>query len=175
MPTYLTDLKILMAEVPQTNLDYTRCLQDLQIHHTAITTNITNYSICLEKIKEISNDNIPQFWQEFLQKDCHKWQQQIQTDINYLTPGKELFGQLIDTIRGIVETQQAESDRTTQKILQRKEATDKQRNDNLQTVIAILGFGLGAAQVGVSTAPYIIHQKQPPTRIQLHFTTFQPL
>ena len=44
----------------------------------------------------------------------------------------------------------------------------------MQTAIAILGFGLGAAQIGVSTAPYIIPQQQPPTPIQLPFTTSQP-
>jgi hypothetical protein len=150
----------LMAEIPQKSFDYTRCLQDIQTHLTAITTNITNYDICLNKIQNIANGNIPQSWQDFLQKDCHKWQEQIQTDINYLTPGKELFGQLVDTIRGIVETEQAEK--------------DKQRSENLQTAIAILGFGLGAAQIGVSTATYLIPQQQPPTPIKLPFTTSEP-
>lgn len=187
----LPDLKKLMAEVPQKNLDYTRCLQDIQTHHTTIITNITNYRICLEKIQAIDHGNSPQSWQDFLQKDCQKWQQQIQTDINYLTPAQELFRQLIDTIRGIVETEQAESDRTTQELLRQKEETDKQllrqkeeadkereksdkqRSDNLQSAIAILGFGLGAAQVGVSTAPYVIPQSQPPKKLEF-FTSYQP-
>ncbi|OUL20364.1 hypothetical protein [Nostoc sp. 106C] len=125
----LTDLKSLMAEIPQKSFDYTQCLQDLQTHHTAITTNITNYKICLDKIQTIGNGNSPQSWQDFLQKDCHKWQEQIQTDINYLAPGKELFGQLVDTIRGIVETQQAESDRS------------------LERTIQILGIGFGGGAI----------------------------
>lgn len=172
--TQLSDLKSLMTTIPQTSFDYTRCLQDLQTHYTAITTNITNYKICLDEIKTIDSGNSPQSWQDFMNKDCKKWQQQIQTDINYLAPGKELFGQLVDTIRGIIETQQAESDRTIQEILRQKEETDKRRNENLQTAIAVLGFGLSAAQVGVSTAPYIIPQQQPPPRIQPPFTTSQP-
>ncbi|NJR20000.1 MAG: hypothetical protein HC785_33000 [Calothrix sp. CSU_2_0] len=81
---------------------------------------------------------------------------------------------MINTIRGIVEIEQAELDRTTQNLLRQKEETDKTRNDNLQKAIAILGFGLGAAQIGVSTAPYVIPQQQPPTPIQLPFTTSQP-
>ena len=163
-----------MGKIPKKSFDYARCLQDLQTHHTAITTNITNYRICLENIQTIGRVNSPQSWQDFINKDCKKWQEQIQTDINYLTPGQELFGQFVDTIRGIVETEQAESDRATQEILRRKEEADKIRNENLQTAIAILGFGLGAAQIGVSTAPYIIPQQQPPTPIQLPFTTSQP-
>ncbi|MEH2126422.1 hypothetical protein [Nostoc sp.] len=99
--TQLSGLKNLMGKIPQKSFDYTRCLQDLQTHHTAITTNITNYRICLEKIQTIDSGNSPQSWQDFINKDCKKWQEQIQTDINYLTPGQELFGQFVDTIRGI--------------------------------------------------------------------------
>ncbi|MFN6525539.1 hypothetical protein [Nostoc sp. ChiSLP03a] len=131
----LSDLKSLMGKIPTKSFDYTRCLQDLQTHHTAITTNITNYQICLEKIQTIGRVNSPQSWQDFINKDCKKWQEQIQTDINYLTPGKELFGQFVDTIRGIVETGQAESDRSLENIIQ----------------VLGIGFGGGAIASGVFT------------------------
>lgn len=132
----LSALKSLISQVPQTNLDYTRCCQDLETHHTAITTNITNYKICLDNIKAINNSNSPLYWEDFFNKECQKWQQQIQTDINYLAPGKEIFGQLVDTIRGVVETQQAESDR-------RKETADKIRDTKLQNTIQAVGVGIG--------------------------------
>lgn len=107
-PNQLSDLKKLLAEIPQKSLDYARCLQDLQTHQITIRTNIYNYRICLEKITSINNQKTPQFWQSFINKDCKKWQKQVQTDINYLAPGQELFGRLVDTIRGVIETQQAE-------------------------------------------------------------------
>lgn len=110
-------------------------MQDLQTHHTAITTNITNYRICLEKIQTIGRANSPQSWQDFVNKDCKKWQEQIQTDINYLTPGQVLFGQFVDTIRGIVETEQSESDRSLENTIQ----------------ILGIGFGGGAIASGVFT------------------------
>jgi hypothetical protein len=125
----LSGLKSLMGEIPKKNFDYARCLQDLQIHHTAINTNINNYKICLEEIHNIGRGNSPQAWQDFLNKDCKKWQQQIQTDINYLTPGQELFVQLVDTIRGIVEAEQTESDRS------------------LENTIQILGIGFGGGAI----------------------------
>ena len=131
----LFGLKSLMGEIPKKSFDYTRCLQDLQTHHTAITTNITNYRICLEKIQTIGSGNSPQSWQDFINKDCKKWQEQIQTDINYLTPGQELFGQFVDTIRGIVETEQTESDRSLENTIQ----------------ILGIGFGGGAIASGVFT------------------------
>ncbi|MGJ5634383.1 hypothetical protein [Nostoc sp. CALU 1950] len=133
--TQLSGLKILMGEIPKKSFDYTRCLQDLQTHHTAITTNITNYTICLERIQTIDSGNSPQSWQDFINKDCKKWQEQIQTDINYLTPGQELFGQLVDTIRGIVETEQTERDRSLENKIQ----------------VLGIGFGGGAIASGVFT------------------------
>lgn len=133
--TQLFGLESLMGEIPQKNFYYTRCLQDLQTHHTAITTNITNYTICLEKIQTIGSGNISQSWQDFINKDCKKWQQQIQTDINYLTPGQELFGQFVDTIRGTVEIQQTESNRSLENKIQ----------------ILGIGFGGGAIASGVFT------------------------
>ncbi|MEH2413083.1 hypothetical protein [Nostoc sp.] len=133
--TQLSGLKSLMGKIPTKSFDYTRCLQDLQTHHTAITTNITNYRICLEKIQTIDSGNSPQSWQEFINKDCKKWQEQIQTDINYLTPGQELFGQFVDTIRGIIETEQSESDRSLENTIQ----------------ILGIGFGGGAIASGVFT------------------------
>ena len=131
----LFGLKSLMGKIPKKSFDYTRCLQDLQTHHTAITTNITNYKICLENIQTIGRVNSPQSWQDFINKDCKKWQEQIQTDINYLTPGQELFGQFVDTIRGIVETEQTESDRSLENTIQ----------------ILGIGFGGGAIASGVFT------------------------
>ncbi|MEH2230732.1 MAG: hypothetical protein V7K71_13970 [Nostoc sp.] len=133
--TQLSGLKSLMGEIPKKIFDYTRCLQDLQIHHTTITTNITNYTTCLDKIQTIDSGNSPQSWQDFINKDCKKWQEQIQTYINYLTPGKELFGQFVDTIRGIVETEQTESDRSLENTIQ----------------VLGIGFGGGAIASGVFT------------------------
>jgi hypothetical protein len=133
--TTLAELKQLLAEVPQKNLDYTRCLQDLQIHHTSITTNVTNYQICLNKLGVIGG-SVPQFWQDFLDRDCRKKTEQIQTYINYLTPGQEIFSQLVDTIRGVIETQQTESDRSLEETVQ----------------VLGIGFGGGAIISGVITA-----------------------
>ncbi|MEH1836326.1 MAG: hypothetical protein V7L29_30805 [Nostoc sp.] len=144
----LAGLKKLMGEIFKKNFDYTRCLQDLQTHHTAITTNITNYKICLDNIQTIGNGKSPQFWQDFINKDCKKWQEQIQTDINYLTPGQKIFGEMVSTIRGIVETEQAERDRIL--------------NNNIQ--ILGIGFGGGAIASGI-IVQHIDKINQPLTAI----------
>ena len=113
----LPSLKELLAQMPQKSLEYARCLQDLESHHTAIITNISNYKTCLEKITAIGGDSST-FWQDFLNRAEKQWQQQIQTYLKYLTPGQNLFEQMIGTIRGIVEIEQAKRDRSLEQTFQ---------------------------------------------------------
>jgi hypothetical protein len=61
--------------------------------------------------------------------------------MSYLTVGRQLFQQMMETIRGIVEIEQAESDR------------------NLQKTIQSVGFGIGAAGVVATSTPYWIKQE----------------
>ncbi|MEQ8382492.1 MAG: hypothetical protein RH949_08990, partial [Coleofasciculus sp. A1-SPW-01] len=103
----LDALKNLLNQIPHTALDYARCLRDLRAHHTAMETNLTNFDTKQQKLAQFGN--IPQFWGDFL-KASHIWKQQIQTDINYLSPGQDLFGQMLETVRGIVDLDQAERD-----------------------------------------------------------------
>ncbi|MEQ8998632.1 MAG: hypothetical protein RID53_19205 [Coleofasciculus sp. B1-GNL1-01] len=131
--TRLDALKNLLNQIPPTSLDYARCLRDLRAHQTAMETNITNLEECQTQIKAIGN--IPQFWDEFL-KASHIWKQQIQTDINYLSPGQDLFGQMLETVRGIVDLDQAERDRTLDQKLQ-----------NLELWIAVVGTGLAVSGI----------------------------
>ncbi|QYX30933.1 hypothetical protein [Sphaerospermopsis torques-reginae] len=154
--TQISDLKKLLSEIPQKSFDYTRCLQDLQTHNTSIQTNIKNYRTCLNKITAINNQTSPQFWQDFLDKECQKWQEQIQTDINYLTPGQELFSQLIDTIRGIVEAEQTERDRS------------------LETTVQILGIGFGGGAIVSGVIVQHIDKINQPIPIISPQTTLNP-
>lgn len=114
----LQPLKELLADMPLKSLDYARCLQDLESHHTDIITNISNYKNCLTKITQIGGDS-PKSWQDFLNRAEQQWQQQIQTYLKSLTPGQNLFEQMIGTIRGIVEIEQAERDRSLENTIQK--------------------------------------------------------
>ncbi|NET25371.1 hypothetical protein [Okeania sp. SIO1I7] len=133
--TRLESLKQILEKIPEEYLYYSRYLRDLKAHKTVIETNTTNYQICLKKIENISN--IPQYWQEFLNKTCPLWHRQIETDINYLSPGKNLFEQMVNTIRGMAEIDQAESDR------------------RLERTIQIIGVGLGTGAIIASSSGHI--------------------
>jgi len=122
-------LKELLKNLPQNYLNYARCLRDLKGHQTAIETNTSNYQLCQNKIAEIGE--IPEHWQEFLTR-CELWQTQIKTDLNYLSPGQDLFEQVVNTARSIAEIDQAESDRS------------------LERTIQMLGAGLGSGAIAAS-------------------------
>ena len=131
--TRLDALKNLLNQIPHTALDYARCLRDLRAHQTAMETNLTNFDTKQQNLAQIGD--IPQFWDKFL-KASHIWKQQIQTDINYLSPGQDLFGQMLETVRGIVDLDQAERDRALDQKLQ-----------NLELWIAVVGTGLAVSGI----------------------------
>jgi hypothetical protein len=153
-PIPTKELEKILAEIPQKSLDYNICLQDLQIHSTALLTNITNYRICLEEIASLTGVNNPQFWVDFLNKDCQKYTEQTQIYINYLTPSQQLFQQVVDTIRGIVETRLQESARSLEQKIQ----------------IIGIAFGGGAIVSGVVTQ----HIDKPFTPINVKYP-FHPM
>jgi hypothetical protein len=126
-----------LEKMPPDEIHYSLCLRDLKAHYTSITTNIVNYRTCLDKIAAIGE--YPKSWDIFVDLKCNQWKQQIQIDIDFLSPGQELFGQMIQTIRGIVEIDQAESDRIKAKV-----STERTR------LFAILGFSATSATLVTS-------------------------
>ena len=114
--------------------NFSLSLYAFHLHHTLTELPgevVTDANLLWENLVKVTIDsgNSPQSWQDFIKKDCKKWQEQIQTDINYLTPGQELFEQFVDTIRGIVEIRQTESDRS------------------LENTIQVLGIGFGGGAI----------------------------
>ena len=170
----LKQFKQYLKELPQKYLSYLELISELDNYHLTIEINAQNYRREIGDIQSrIPGENLS-FLSRFIDEDSRLFTEQIQFDLGYSQKGAALLEKAMTAIQGRVEIEQAESNRTTQDLLRQKEEVDKVRDRNLQTAIAILGFGLGAAQIGVSTAPYIIPQQQPPAPIQLPFTTPQP-
>ncbi|NEQ70810.1 MAG: hypothetical protein F6K21_36040 [Symploca sp. SIO2D2] len=149
----LEDLEEWLRFIPQQAFHYAKYLRDMEDHSTAINTNMLNYTAMLEKIQTLSlpDDNLT-FCQNFLDHNCKKWQKQIEVDLNYLKPSQHLFDQMSSTIRGIIEVKQTESDRDLQKTLQDKEAADKKREKQLESVIAGVGTGLTISGISSQVA-----------------------
>lgn len=155
----LIEFKHYLKDIPQKYLSYSQLIRDLDQYRLTIEINAQNYRREIRDIQsQLPSEDIS-FLTKFVDEDCNLFIEQIQADLGYFQHGAALLEKATAAIQGRVEIEQAESDRTSQNLLRQKEEADKIRNDNLQTTIAILGFGLGAAQIGVGTSPYIIPQQ----------------
>ncbi len=90
-----------------------------------------------------------------MEKSCPLFKEQINADLGYFRHASGLLDRAIDSIRGIVEIEQAQSDRAKQEI-------DKNRDAKLQNTIQSVGIGLGVstgiAGIFAQTFPLIIEK-----------------
>ena len=150
----LEQLEGWLAELPQIGLTYARYLRDIELHQTTIETNIANYSYWLKKLGNCSAQHIDNldFLQQFVDGSCQIFQKQIKVNMSYLTAGKELFQQMIETIRGIVEVD-------AQKLQVEYEQNERDSDRNLQITVAVVGVGIGVA--GVVSSSYTLAVDKP--------------
>ncbi|MEH2391459.1 MAG: hypothetical protein V7K21_07175 [Nostoc sp.] len=113
----LTDLKDQLKALPQSSLTYTHLLRNLEEYQNTIAINAYNYAERLQQIHDITGENI-KFLEIFSERNCLFFQQQINADLGYFRHGSELLSKAIDSIRGIVEIEQAERDRSLERTIQ---------------------------------------------------------
>lgn len=108
-----------LQEIPEISFNYVDSLRDLELHRITIQTNSKNYRLSFDKLNKIciKSDNL-EFLSNFLELALDTFVEQINTDLAYLTPGQNLFDQMIGTIRGIVEVEQAKRDRSLERTIQ---------------------------------------------------------
>jgi hypothetical protein len=136
----LEELQKLLESMPELSMQYQRQLRNLQGHYTTIKTNQINHRNYLNKIGQASDISS---WLKFDEITCKRYLDQIETDLSYIQPGKDLIGEFINTLRGLVEIEQAKSDR------------------NLQNTIQAVGTGIGVGVgfAGILAAGYPLIEK----------------
>ncbi|UNU25282.1 hypothetical protein [Microcoleus vaginatus] len=154
----LEQLEGCLTELPQIGLNYARYLRDIEFHQTTIETNVANYSYWLKQLGDCSvqeMDNLD-FIQKFVDRSCPIFQKQIKVNMSYLTVGRQLFQQMIETIRGIVEVD-------AQKQQVQYEKVEKERDRNLQNTIQAVGTGIGVGVgfAGIVAAGYPLIIEKP--------------
>ncbi|AFZ23070.1 hypothetical protein Cylst_0743 [Cylindrospermum stagnale PCC 7417] len=141
------DLGGLKTELQQNGLNLSVYIQDinwLQIQQHTVQVNLGNYKLQCDKHFKTS------VWlTEFSNIVENKYKVQLEKDYLSLNAGLALLENETTTIRGMVEIQQA------------------QRERNLNTIIAIVGVGLGTSQI---TSSAIIAQKTDPENIPFYQT-----
>jgi hypothetical protein len=151
--TDLEKLKRKLNGLLKIALEASQLQRNLEYYRNTIATNTGNYQKQLNQLQELSQDDLS-FFKGF-EQESQTYQEQIQSDLNYFVAGFGLLDRVIDTIRGLVEITQAE------------------REQNLQNTLQALGFGLGAAGLIASNAPYLIKQDPELYKIAWPFTSNQ--
>ncbi len=113
--------------------NYATDLNQLHSQLRTITINLANYQERLAKFKEIDpNCQLPTLV-EFAQFAGKKYQRQVESDYESLSPGMTLLENLITTISGIVEINQVK------------------REKRIERAIAAAGIGVGTASAAASS------------------------
>lgn len=150
----LQQLENWLIQLPQIGFEYARYLRDIELHLTTIGTNAYNYRNYHKQLVSCSleeTDNLD-FIRDFLTGSCQMFQKQIKVNMSYLTAGRQLFQQMIETIRIIVELD-GQKQQAKFELAERKSDTELQ--NTIQSVGAGIGAGIGVAGIIASSYPLI--------------------
>jgi len=110
----LHSLEKMLLTTPVESLNYTKYLRDLNDYKTTLVANRKNYGQSLNNLQGflLPNDDIVLF-ELFYKERSVLLEQQINTNLAYLTPAQPLFQQLIDNVQGLtqIETLKHEFDK----------------------------------------------------------------
>lgn len=149
----LEKLKKALKRIPSLNFSYVKFIRYLDNYRLPLKINLQNYERELKLIQKKYPQEDLSFLEFFAEEKAHIFEEQIQADLDYFAKGSDLLEKALDAIRGRVEIEQAESDR------------------NLQKTIQSVGFGIGAAGVVATSAPYWIDQNPEKINIDKPFTS----
>ncbi|MDJ0578779.1 hypothetical protein [Crocosphaera sp.] len=116
----IDDLKLLkneLKELTKQSVKYAQLLRKLEFRRNSIFIHTDNYNTTIQFIREeleLSEPKALAFLEQFSNEYCKTFQAQIQADLSYFVQGTSLLERAIDSIRGIVEIDQAERDRQLQ-------------------------------------------------------------
>ncbi len=145
----LEDLKMVLKELAALDLEYARLLRNYKHCRNTISINTKNYQVTLAEILnslqeqeyEVQAQEL-EFFREFGDRTSPYFQARINDELNYFVEGSSLADKAIASIRGIVEIEQTQRDRSLQ-----------EQNQQLQDQIQAIGMGIGAGAIVASTFP----------------------
>lgn len=152
-PVQLQEFQEQLKQLFSKAVTYTRLLRKLEDYDNTIVLNLNNYTNFLQTICDILGIDKEELsiLNNFSIKTAPYVRSQIAGDLGYFRHGTNLIDQAIASIRGIVEIEQARSDRTNQLALRNSEDKKKYRDDRLQSTVQAIGVGLAAGGIAASS------------------------
>ncbi|MDJ1172144.1 hypothetical protein PMG71_22195 [Roseofilum sp. BLCC_M154] len=114
------DLKKLKQQIKNLldlSLRYSQRIRSLETFQNTIAINQENYLDTLSRMETNCDSNLS-VWRDKTDRTFQRFQRQIAADLVYLQQGERLLDTAINTIRGLVEIDQAESDRNLEHQIQ---------------------------------------------------------
>ena len=133
----LGELKLALDTNLQSLASYGMNLNLLAIQNPGLITNLGNYQNHLKRLEDKANKMAAtdlNFLNEFSELAERQYQKQIAQDLASFTPGLDVLKGITDTIRGIVEIEQAQRDR------------------QFQEIVGVAGMGIAAASLVASVS-----------------------
>ncbi|WP_017305399.1 hypothetical protein [Spirulina subsalsa] len=147
----LRELKSVLKELAVLDLEYARLLRNYKHCRNTISINTKNYLVTLGEIVNTLQEQgydlqggELDFFQEFGTRTSPYFQTRIGDELNYFVEGSSLADKAIASLRGIVEIEQTQRDRTLQ-----------EQNEKLQDKIQALGVGIATGAIIASTSALI--------------------
>ena len=140
-------LKNQLQTLPKIALDYTEGIQALELDHFTIETNVPKYAKKIRKIQErLSNFDIS-FLSKFNSKISEYFQHDIRLKLRSCVQGYSLVEQAMTSIRGLVEIDKAQRDRTLEETLRLNEIAAQKREQKLQIWFALVVTCLAVSSI----------------------------
>ncbi|WP_017305863.1 hypothetical protein [Spirulina subsalsa] len=154
----LTYLKTQLKKLPKLDLEYMESLSSLKNWHSTLSINHHNYKEKITNIQDKATNHDLSFLSSFGTKNAATLKTQIEDDLSYFDQGSNWADKGINTIRGLVEIDQAEA------------------NQDLQDQIQAVGVGIAAGAIVASTSGLITQPWYLPNgqKIQLPCTLPHP-
>lgn len=157
---HLNQFQVKITNFPHLALEYSRLLRDLEYSRQTILSNTENYTEKIQIIQSLFQADVS-FLEKFPAESQRQFIEPIYAELRYFSYANDLLDKGISAIRARVEIEQAQSQRKLQALMEAKKAVDenndrllqrillktelarKRRDRNLQTIVGVMGIGLG--------------------------------
>lgn len=151
----LENLKIVLKHLVALDLEYGRLLRNYKHCRNTIAINTRNYQVTLAEIFQnlqktdyhLKRSELD-FFQEFSDRTSPYYQSRIDDEVNYFIEGSTLADKAVASIRGLVEIEQTQRDRTMQA-----------QNEKFQNQFQIIGVGIAVGAIASSSSTLIFQQE----------------